>query len=381
MSYALTNGLIYVCFAIIFGGSILALIPNVLKVEVTLSRKTLVMAGALVPVLAVVPVLILTGNVNKYQDYGVVSSFLFVVQEIETGRAWTVLLVFSILYIIIMAFVKNRVAVYTAGLFLAVGMVLTQSIVGHAANMASYPGALSHTVHMAAVSCWAGILLVVSWFSKNDDNWQAFIDWFTFIAIGCIFMLSFTGLFMSFTLTDGIVQSWVMPYGQALLIKHLFFLILLLFAFINGFLIRKKVKQSYTFSPRKWWKAESVIVLAVFGLTGFMSETEPPHNAVQTMSNEDSSILFRTFASVDAGNDIYLSPDLMSVFFFLISFLFIVLTILLFSNRNSAGGALLMSVLAVFSLYIGLMSSLESDEVNTAENVYSVLVHALKIVA
>ncbi|WP_159462156.1 copper resistance D family protein [Halobacillus sp. Marseille-P3879] len=113
-------------------------------------------------------------------------------------------------------------------------------------------------------------------------TWYAFIEWFTFFAIGCIVLLSFTGMFMSFSLTESVVSSWTLPYGQALLIKYLLFLILLVFAFINGFLIRQKVKNNPHFSPRPWWKAESAIVLAIFSITGFMTEQEPPHNLEPT---------------------------------------------------------------------------------------------------
>lgn len=39
------------------------------------------------------------------------------------------------------------------------------------------------------------------------------------------------------------VSSWMLPYGQALLVKHIIFIPLLVFAGINGLLIRKQINS------------------------------------------------------------------------------------------------------------------------------------------
>ncbi|MFG6148017.1 copper resistance D family protein [Halobacillus sp. B23F22_1] len=342
----------------------------------------MIIIGALLPILSLFPIIALTLNIHMYQEESYLSSFFYVLKELETGRAWVTLTFFSLLYIGVIATVKSRPAAFTTSLFLVLGMILTQGVVGHAANMSSYPGALAHIVHLLAICSWAGILLVVSWFSKNEKNWDAFVEWYTFIAIGCVVMLTFTGLFMSFSLTESIVQSWILPYGQALLLKQLLFLALLLFAFINGFLIRKKVETSPSFSPKKWWRAESIIILTIFSLTGFMSEKEPPHNIEQALNREETSILFQTFMSVNIGEELSLSPSIIGLFFMVLAGLFFLFTYLLFSRQESAAGALIMSGIAVISLYIGLMNSVESaGRTPVLESSLSSLGHVIKIVA
>ena len=61
-------------------------------------------------------------------------------------------------------------------------------------------------------------------------------------------------------------NAWMLPYGQALLIKHLLIIPLLAYAFINSILIRKKIKNNDSFNPRPWTKAESLIVFLIFSV-------------------------------------------------------------------------------------------------------------------
>ncbi|WP_179133980.1 copper resistance D family protein [Halobacillus massiliensis] len=336
------------------------MLPKDSIVKTTITRKTLIVTAAFIPVLAAFPIIELAIAINEYQSGGLLESFNYVIHHIETGQAWAALVFLTLLFAAAMFLIKNTGTAYFTGLFILLGIILTQSVVGHSAIMASYQGALSHTLHLLAVCLWAGILLAVSWFSKNEQNWQAFVEWFTFMAVASIVFITFTGLIMTFTLTESIVSSWMLSYGQALLLKHILFIALLLFAFINGFLIRKKVQEKPSFSPRIWWRAESVIILLIFCITGFMTEQEPPHNIEQTLNRENASVLFQTFASVDIQPALVFAPNLLSLFFFILAGFFLFSIFVMFKKRDSAIGALAMAVIAVFSLYIGLMSSVTS---------------------
>lgn len=360
MIYALTNGLLYLCFSILLGGSILGLIPQGRNIAFTLSRKTLILFVGFIPLLAVFPIVDLASGLNEHQEGGLFSSFLYVLREIETGKAWSTLLLLTIFYIGVTLSVKSRAITCTLSLLLVVGMVFTQGVVGHSSSMVGPMGAMSHIIHLMAVCSWAGILLVISWFAKHEENWLAFVRWFTIFAVVCMMLITVTGIFMSFTLTESIAGSWSLPYGQALLMKHLLFFALFVFAFINGFLVKKKVKQTPSFSPRRWWKAESVLVLSIFSMTGFMTEQEPPHDIAGTLSREGPSILFQTFTSIDISSEFLIEPNVMSVFFLLLAVVFFFAMFLLFKKSDSAIGTLLMSLIAVLSLYIALMNSVSS---------------------
>ncbi|RSL30701.1 hypothetical protein D7Z54_24705 [Salibacterium salarium] len=262
------------------------------------------------------------------------------------------------------AFHRCRVfgpAVYAPGFILILGMINTQGVVSHSANMGSYPGAASHILHWLAVSCWSGVLLIVSWFSVDDKGWKAFIDWFTPVAMACIFLVSFSGLYMMFFVTESLVDSWMLAYGQALLIKHLLFFLVLFYAFINGFIVRWKIKHNSDFSPRRWWKAESLIILMVFIVTAFLSEQEPPHDIAQTLSRGEVSILFQELVSVSIGpgKALLFRPDWLSILFLAVGMIFLSLILYAFKQQLSPLRSVMLGVLALISLYLGVMNSVE----------------------
>ncbi|MGP4075871.1 copper resistance D family protein [Halobacillus sp. K22] len=357
MIYALTNGGLYVCFSILLGTNILALLSPSHKVEIAIRRHILILLAVLIPVITIIPVLELTITLGGYRDTGLLSSFIHVLTELDSGRVWGTLLLLVLFYIGINLFSTQSKVTYIAGIFLIVAMVFVHCTSGHGANIEGYKGTLYHTFHMLAVCAWAGILLVVSWFSSNDENWRPFVHWFTRFAVVSVLILTITGIIMSFLFTESIVSSWTLPYGQALLIKHLLFFAMLIFAFMNGFLIKKKVKNSPSFSPRRWWRAESFLILSIFSVTGFMTEQETPQNIAQSLSRQDPSILFQTFTSVDVSHELMLSPNLMSVLFVFVSLFFTAMTIYSFIKRESTLVALFMVAMAVFSLYVSLMNS------------------------
>ncbi|WP_117169530.1 copper resistance D family protein [Paraliobacillus sediminis] len=358
MIYAITNGLLYVCFSILIGTHLLSLLPEEMRMYIKVKKRILIGVTSAIPILAVIPIIDLVNTISKYRVDNGFTSFIYVIKEIEIGRAWFILLLLSIFHLFILAIRKHIVIYPVIGLFLMLGIVLTQSVVGHAASMASYPGALSHTIHLLAVCFWAGTLFVVSWFANDDTHWKSFVNWFSIMALICLVFVTFTGLFMSFSLTEGtLVSSWRIPYGQALLIKHLLYVALLLFVFINAVLINKKIKKSTNFSPKRWWRAESAIILLIFSVTGFMSEQEPPLDIEKMVNSGDSSILFRTFASVNIGDTVLFSPDFISIFFIFLSVVFLFSTLFVFWIQEKVISTLLMSGLAIFSLYVGLMSS------------------------
>lgn len=358
MIYAVTNGLLYVCFSILIGAHLLSLFPEEMRLHIKVKKRILIGVTSAIPILAAIPVIDLVKTISKYRVDNGFTSFIYVIKELEIGRAWLILLLLTIFHLFILMIRKNAIIYPVIGLMLMLGIVLTQSVVGHAASMASYPGALSHTIHLLAVCFWAGALFVVSWFANDETHWQPFVNWFSIMALICLIFVTFTGLFMSFTLTEGtFVSSWQVSYGQALLIKHLLYLALLLFVFINAVLINRKVKKTADFSPKRWWRAESAIILLIFSVTGFMSEQEPPLDTEKVINSGDSSILFRIFASVNIDDNVVFSPSIMSAFFILLSVAFLFSTLFVFWFQEKVMSALLMSGLGVFSLYLGLMSS------------------------
>ena len=138
--------------------------------------------------------------------------------------------------------------------------------------------------HFLIVTLWTGILIQVAWFSKDKQKWSQFLRWFTPFAIVCIIIIGISGLTLMFNVVEpkDYVKSWVLPYGQMLLLKHISIIPVLVFAFING-VLSKKAATIPSFNPRPWIKAESFIILIVFYFTSVLGTLSPPHEVEFTV--------------------------------------------------------------------------------------------------
>ncbi|MFB5661871.1 copper resistance D family protein [Alteribacillus sp. HJP-4] len=356
--------MMYLCFSIIMGGCLLALIPADKKPSIKLPQKWLSISTAFIPVFAAAPVIYLAADINKYRDESFWISLLHILFTAETGRAWTALLFLCLCFLGLIGIMSRTASfpiVYAAGIFLIFGMITTQGVTGHAVSMGSYPGAAAHIFHFMAVSAWLGVLFVVSWYSTDDNYWKEFTGWFTPIAVGCVTVVIFSGMLMASFLTEDLTNSWLLTYGQTLLLKHLLFIPLLTYACINGFLLRRKINSHKNYSPRIWWRAESLIAVVIFVVTAFMSEQEPPHNIQQTLASQEPTPIFQSLLSFEVSpeTNVTFSPDVVSILFLVSGLLYIMIIVIGFQKKLSAPITLLLSLLTVLSLYFGVMNSLE----------------------
>ena len=128
-------------------------------------------------------------------------------------------------------------------------------------------GITSDFIHLAAVSIWVGILLIVGWCSVNHENWLKFLSWFSMVAISCLVATALSGVLLMDILVDGYIDSWMVSYGQGLLIKHLFLLPVVFYALVNGFIVKFKLSKNPTFNPIPWIRVEGFILFVIFTIT------------------------------------------------------------------------------------------------------------------
>ena len=135
---------------------------------------------------------------------------------------------------------------------------------------------------------------MAGWLSTNHNNWEKFLKWFTPIAILCVLTTMGTGLYLMNLMVgfDEYTNGWKLTYGQALLLKHIFIIPLLAFAFINSILIKRRLKNDSTFNPIPWIKAESLVVLFIFTATSVLGQTSPPKDLETTFALVGPSKLF-----------------------------------------------------------------------------------------
>ncbi len=147
-------------------------------------------------------------------------------------------------------------------------------------------------------------------------------------------------------------SSWVLPYGQLLLLKHLSILPLLLAAAINGLLNKKRAYE------KAWLKAESMLLFVTLALTAFMSKQAPPHDVNDTFRAEGAAPFIEAFKGpqyipIDATPVFTLNGSLLLG----IALVFLMLIPLSYKRSLPAGISVLFGICFIAAAYSGLMLS------------------------
>ncbi|WP_251028156.1 copper resistance D family protein [Bacillus sp. ISL-77] len=286
--------LLYLCFSLIIGSFLLYMVPSSKRPDIIVPKGALMTAAGGIAILSFVPVLQLI--LFLYEDIGLSQTFKSVLFTFEVGQAWIFSYLFAnVLFIFIVWFDYRNKRIYAfIGLLFSLFLILGLGWASHASSLDQWKGFITHTSHLTAVTVWVGILLVVSWFSKDYSNWLNFLRWFTPVAITCLTVTIVTGLILMTFVVDinDYVRTWVLSYGQALLIKHLLIIPLIAYAIINGILIRRKLKTNTAFNPKPWTRVESIVILLVFSATAALGQQSPPHDIIQTVKSVGASKLF-----------------------------------------------------------------------------------------
>lgn len=341
----------------------LQLIPITYRPDFHVKKGVLMAATAGIAIFSFFPVL--QTILYLYEDIGFLSTLKSVLLGFTVGQAWIVTyFVSNVLFIYIIWFdYRKRTLNSLVSLILTLILILILGWSSHAASINDLQGFLIHSIHFTAISIWTGILIIASWFSANYSNWLKFLKWFSPVAATCFIVTIVTGLLLMNVVIDysEYENSWVLPYGQSLLIKHLLIIPLILFSFINSVLIRKNISKNPPFNPIPWTKAESLVVFLIFSATAVLGQQEPPHEIAITIASSGISSLFDLFytGSVTKDSIILLGFNLNAAVLFILGATFLVLVVMTYVKRAPAFVGFVMSVLSVISLYLALMMSIQ----------------------
>ncbi|KGR79389.1 copper resistance D family protein [Ureibacillus manganicus] len=356
-----SQALLYLCVALCIGYFILSFVPRTAQPKIIVPLIVLMMAIVGIAIFSFLPILQNILFLSSRIGFG--ESVRTVLLNFHTGKAWILTLIVTtiiFLYVLMFGNYKNKLYGFV-GLALSIVLILTLGWSSHASTIDRVWGFIGDSLHLLAVSIWIGILIVVSWFSKNTTNWLKFLKWYTPVAIICLLVTTLSGiLLMNFMVNwNEYIKSWLVPYGQALLWKHLFIIPLLVYALINGIFIRWRLKQSLSFNPRPWVKIESIIALFIFSATAALSEQSPPKETV--LNDKNFSALFNTVyqGQVYPEMAITLSLNMTSLTLIILAILFLGLSLLSFLKKAPALFSFLMSICLVICAYLALMFSIQ----------------------
>ncbi|MEH7120880.1 CopD family protein [Neobacillus vireti] len=296
-------------------------------------------------------------TVSYFQEgVGLIIAIQSVILDFQVGRAWIVIgLLSTFLYLAILL----NGSKYIQALLLLL-MIVAVGYSSHVASLSFWAGLWSHSTHFLFITLWTGILIHVAWFSKEETNWSTFLRWFTPLAILCVLIIIFSGIYLMLFMVEpkDYVKSWSLPYGQMLLLKHISIIPVLIFAFINGVLLRKSIKIP-SFNPKPWIRGESILIFIVFYITAVMGTLSPPHEVEFTVKSEGASkwvesLLGRNILTTEP---IQLSYSFQSVMLIIFALLFLILILFSFKQRRAVL-SITFGVIFIVVLYLGLMFSL-----------------------
>ncbi|HSJ37338.1 MAG TPA: hypothetical protein VK945_03915 [Planococcus sp. (in: firmicutes)] len=341
--------LLYAVVSFLAGIIVLQFVPEHRKPSITVKKPAILLAIAAVPILSAAPAIQLVGLLVDNAGFG--SAVWTAISEFQVGQ--------SVAFSLLLAFFWfGATAVNSSKYIQAFWFLLSIINIGfgsHAASLDFLPGLLSHTLHFLSLTLWAGVLIVVTWFSPALTNWRSFLKWFTPFAFGLMAILLVSGfaVWLLFSRPADYAASWVLPYGQMLLLKHLSILPLLAAALLNGF--GNKTKEP----SRKGLKLETFMLGLVFLFTAIMSKLAPPHTVNNTFLTEGAAPFIE---SVIGEQFLPILPQVIfsidGILLLLVGVLLIALMIMSFFRKVPLWLSCIFGLGFVVSVYLGLMMNI-----------------------
>ncbi|HWL13330.1 MAG TPA: CopD family protein [Ureibacillus sp.] len=355
----ISQALVYLCFAILMGSFILSLILESHRPTVQVPKSVLLACTIGIALFSFFPLLQILMYLVPANGFGdTLTSVLF---TFEVGKAWLFTFIVAILLLIFLCFFDYQ----SKSMYSLIGIILTGILIlalgwsSHASSYQQLLGFVSDTVHFAAVSVWVGVLIVIGWFSKNHLNWANFLKWFTPMAIVCFVLTIFSGLLLMKIIVEDYTNSWPLPYGQTLLIKHLLIIPLIFFAAINSLLIKKKVQTDKDFNPLPWVKAEGVLMLLIFSATAALGQQSPPRETAISSNNVSRLFSFLYPGQIHQNMNVQFAPNATAIMLGVLAMLFLALMVFAFIKKMPAIMTFLMGLLFVFGSYLSLILSIQ----------------------
>lgn len=357
-----TETLLYVCFSILLGSFIIQLVPEDRKPKISMHKRWLQLSILGIVLLSFMPIMQLIALF--YEQIGLRLTIQNIFLSFDVGKAWIVTLLIALFFYLFVSLfpVVNKKRYAIISILFTVCLILTLSWTSHPATLTEWSGFVYHSIHFTAVSVWVGTLLVVGWFSKDKEHWLSFLKWFTPVALACLSLTIVTGFFIMTIIVDlnDYPNSWTIDYGHSLLIKHIIIVPILIFAYINGFWAKKRVKKEKDFNPIPWVKAESILLILIFAATGVLGQQEPPHNIDNTIRSSGVSPLFHLFygGSLTSPSNIQLGLNFTSIMLYILSLFFLFIALLAFLKKAPVIVSFLMSLFCALSVYLAIMAGI-----------------------
>lgn len=350
----ITELITYVLYSILSGYVALQFVSSKYKPTSKISKKFILLTLLGIYVFSLGPV---AQVISYFSDsVGFTLAAYSVLTDFQVGRAWIITGFLSVFFWITILLKGSK---YIQAILLLL-MVLSVGYASHVASLSFWTGLITHSIHFLVVTLWTGILVHLTWFSDEEVVWSKFLRWFTPFAFGCLIMIFVSGILLMIYFVDpkNYISSWVLPYGQMLLLKHISIIPLLVFAFINGVLL-KKVNAASIYNPRPWIKAEGLFIFIIFYFTSIMGTLSPPHEVDFTVKSEGASEWVEWILGRDilTSMNIGVTANFNSVLLLVMAFIFLAM-IYVSVKKVKPRTAVFWGISFIFAMYFAFMLSL-----------------------
>lgn len=357
--YLIGDTLLYGCLALLIGFFSVQLIPRPHRPDVSLSIRWVRML--IVLMLLSFSLSVLRIVLYLYEEIGFWITLRSVLLTFEAGNAWILMALWSVLLLIVINRSSLSPGRIKLGVFLVMAMVVTFAWSGHASSIKGAEGMLVHSIHALAVFIWTGGLLILGFWSPSDRNWGIFLEWFKPLVTLCFLLIVGSGIYLMSVVVqvEEYSDSWILPYGQALLWKHVLILPVLIIGIMNG-------KWSYASPERSFevrrmrMRMEGILILLLFTATAWLGQQEPPHSIKDTLQSSGagplSGFLFPSLRFTYS--DIRFEPTMISLFLMAISLLFVGLLVYVIRSTQDSIKTLYLGLGVSISLFFAALYSI-----------------------
>ena len=178
---------------------------------------------------------------------------------------------------------SRAAAARAAGLALSVGVALTSSLTGHAADFGDLsPSVLVDWLHGVAATTWTGgLFALVLTMGRTQDAWPAepvgvAARRFSRLAGYCVLVVLASGIYNAWVQVPSFAALWTTTYGRALAAKIVLALAIVAIGAINRYRVLPRLGAKGSSARLSRLVArEALIAIVVFGCTAVLTESTP----------------------------------------------------------------------------------------------------------
>ncbi|EZH64327.1 hypothetical protein DH09_01005 (plasmid) [Bacillaceae bacterium JMAK1] len=366
----ITNILYFIVFSLFIGFFIVRSVPPLYRPDLNVPKPFISLLFISIFILGTIPLVDTAFLIMSFESTSFTNALGSLFTEYSIGQSYLDFLLFYVITIISLKWIKQDKLKWLI-LIPIFGMVFAYSWTTHPAAL-SIAGYVFYVLHFIAAMSWVGTLTIISFFTKGETKWISFMKWFTPLGITAVILVFMSGIGMMLLITPNYADSLLLNYGQLQLIKHLLFIPLVFYGFAHGFILKHKMDDEYSrigIKPRKSFQIETVILLFVFIVTGFMSSSEPPHDVAETLQRVEASSLGMFFI----GDGTFNLENFVSIDFNFLSFILLIIAIgslgcmtILIGNNSNKNWLVPITLLSfVFLMYFSIMFSANMDTIES----------------